>query len=246
MLTTILLSSGVADTRHPEYQALKGRIHKELLNRLDLARLSQVKREDAEPELRGLIVGMLEREEQRTPLSLAERENLVLDVLNELFGLGPLEELLRDPAISDILVNRHDQVYIEREGRLESTNSVFRDDRHLLQIIERIVSSVGRRIDESSPMVDARLQDGSRVNADHSAAGARRSRAVDSPVSNRPPGGSRSRRARFPHEADAGFPCGCRVQPAQRDCLGRHRRRKDDAAERPLRLHRRQGAGDHD
>jgi pilus assembly protein CpaF len=99
------------------------------------------------------------------PLSLAERESLVVDVLHELFGLGPLEALLADPSISDILVNRHDQVYVEREGRLEETDIVFRDDRHLLQIIERIVSAVGRRIDESSPMVDARLQDGSRVNA---------------------------------------------------------------------------------
>src|SRR5207244_4224627 len=87
------------------------------------------------------------------------------DVLNELFGLGPLEALLRDPDISDILVNRFDQVYIERNGRLEQTSIVFKDDRHLLRIIERIVSSVGRRIDESSPMVDARLADGSRVNA---------------------------------------------------------------------------------
>jgi pilus assembly protein CpaF len=165
LLTPSILSSGVTDTRHPEYQALKGRIHKELLNRLDLARLAQVKREDAEPELRELIVGMFEREEQRTPLSLAERDNLVRDVFNELFGLGPLEDLLTDPSISDILVNRFDQIYIEREGRLESTKAVFRDDRHLLQIIERIVSAVGRRIDESSPMVDARLQDGSRVNA---------------------------------------------------------------------------------
>ena len=86
-------------------------------------------------------------------------------MLNELFGLGPLEELLRDPAISDILVNRFDQVYIERNGVLELTEVVFKDDRHLMRIIERIVSAVGRRIDESSPMVDARLADGSRVNA---------------------------------------------------------------------------------
>ena len=86
-------------------------------------------------------------------------------MLNELFGLGPLEALLRDPTISDILVNRYDQVYIERNGKLEETDIVFKDDRHLMQIIERIVSTVGRRIDESSPMVDARLQDGSRVNA---------------------------------------------------------------------------------
>ena len=91
------------------------------------------------------------------PLSLFEREALIADVLNELFGLGPLEALLKDPAISDILVNRFDQVYVERDGKLEQTDVVFRDDAHLLQIIERIVSSVGRRIDESSPMVDARL-----------------------------------------------------------------------------------------
>jgi pilus assembly protein CpaF len=153
-----------ADTRHPQYQALKGRVHQELLNRLNLDRLSKVKRGEAEPELRGLIIDMLERERD-TPLSLAERDNLITDVLHELFGLGPLEALLSDPSISDILVNRHNQVYIEREGRLEETDVVFRDDAHLLQIIERIVSAVGRRIDESSPMVDARLKDGSRVNA---------------------------------------------------------------------------------
>ena len=159
------LLSNAADTRNPQYQALKGRVHTELLNRLNLDRLSSVKREDAEPELRGIIGGLLEREQQKTPLSQLEREALVDDVLNELFGLGPLEVLLADGSISDILVNRFDQVYIERNGKLEETDIVFRDDRHLQQIIERIVSSVGRRIDESSPMVDARLKDGSRVNA---------------------------------------------------------------------------------
>ena len=165
MSTSIAVGSVSADTRRLEYQALKGRIHQELLNKLNLERLARVRREDAEPELRPLIIDILGREEQRTPLSLAERENLVVDVFNELFGLGPLEELLSDPSISDILVNRFDQVFIEREGRLEMTSAVFRDDRHVLQIIERIVSAVGRRIDESSPMVDARLKDGSRVNA---------------------------------------------------------------------------------
>ena len=115
--------------------------------------------------MRAVIVSILEREQQTTPLSHAERESLVVEVLDELFGLGPLETLLADRAISDILVNRFDQVYIERNGRLEATDVTFRDDRHLLQIIERIVSAVGRRIDESSPMVDARLKDGSRVNA---------------------------------------------------------------------------------
>ena len=153
------------DTRRSDYQELKSRIHQSLLDRLDLDRLAYVKREDAEPEIRTLIAVMLDREAESTPLSLYERESLVTDVLNELFGLGPLESLLRDHAISDILINRHDQVYIERNGVLELTSVVFKDDRHLLRIIERIVSAVGRRIDESSPMVDARLADGSRVNA---------------------------------------------------------------------------------
>lgn len=153
------------DVRRTDYQDLKSRVHQALLDRLDLDRLAYVKREDAEPEIRTLISAMLDRESETTPLSLYERESLIADVLNELFGLGPLEALLRDPAISDILINRFDQVYIERNGLLELTDVVFKDDRHLLRIIERIVSAVGRRIDESSPMVDARLADGSRVNA---------------------------------------------------------------------------------
>jgi pilus assembly protein CpaF len=143
---------------------LKGRIHQDLLNKLNLDRLTRISRADAEPEIRGVIATMLDRESSNVPLSLHERESLTTDVLNEVFGLGPLELLLKDPTISDILVNRANQVYIEREGRIEETGIVFRDDKHLMQIIERIVSAVGRRIDESSPMVDARLQDGSRVN----------------------------------------------------------------------------------
>src|SRR6476619_7458814 len=165
VLTTLTLATQPPNVRPPEYQQLKGRVHTELLNRLRLVKLANITREDAEPELRSLIVGILEREQETTPLSFSEREALIVEVLDELFGLGPLEALLADRSISDILVNRFDQVYIEREGRLEETDVVFRDDRHLLQIIERIVSAVGRRIDESSPMVDARLADGSRVNA---------------------------------------------------------------------------------
>jgi len=153
------------DTRRSDYQELKSSIHQTLLDRLDLDRLAFVKREDAEPEIRQVIIAILARGTETTPLSLSERERLTTDVLNELFGLGPLEELLRDPAISDVLVNRFDQVYIERDGVLELTQLSFKDDRHLMRIIERIVSAVGRRIDESSPMVDARLADGSRVNA---------------------------------------------------------------------------------
>jgi pilus assembly protein CpaF len=158
-------AGGPPDVRHPHYQQIKGRIHQELLNRLNLERLARVRREQAEPEIRGLILALLETETQTTPLSLYERESMTVDVLDELFGLGPLEALLKDPDVSDILVNRYNLVYVEREGRIEESPIVFRDDRHMMQIIERIVSSVGRRIDESSPMVDARLADGSRVNA---------------------------------------------------------------------------------
>jgi pilus assembly protein CpaF len=153
------------DARSRYYQDLKSRVHNELLNRLDLDRLTRLQRDVAEPEIRNLITTMLDRESTATPLSLFERESLMADVINELFGLGPLELLLRDSSVSDILVNRHDQVYVEREGKLQETDIIFKDDVHLMQIIERIVSSVGRRIDESSPMVDARLADGSRVNA---------------------------------------------------------------------------------
>jgi pilus assembly protein CpaF len=158
-------TASTTDPRQRSYQELKARVHSDLLNRLNLDRLTQMGQQEAEPEIRRLILDILERGKDTTPLSLGERETLVVDVLNELFGLGPLEGLLRDTAISDILVNRFDQVYVERDGRLQQTDIVFRDDRHLMQIIERIVSTVGRRIDESSPMVDARLRDGSRVNA---------------------------------------------------------------------------------
>jgi pilus assembly protein CpaF len=154
-----------ADIRHPHYQTIKAKVHQELLNRLNLERLARISRDQAEPEIRTLILGLLETETKTTPLSLYERESMTVDVLDELFGLGPLEALLKDPSVSDILVNRFNHVYVEREGKIEECTAVFRDDKHLMQIIERIVSSVGRRIDESSPMVDARLADGSRVNA---------------------------------------------------------------------------------
>ena len=152
--------------RNPRYQEIRSAIHQELLNRLNLERLGRVSREEAEPELRQLILTLLDREALQHPLSLVERDNLVSDVLHELFGLGPLEVLLQDPDVSDILVNGPRQVFIERNGLLEEAHNIaFKDDAHLMRIIERIVSMVGRRIDESSPMVDARLSDGSRVNA---------------------------------------------------------------------------------
>jgi len=153
------------DTRQNHYQEVKSRIHEQLLNRLNLERLSQVKRSEAEPKLRSVIKTLLEKEAENTPLSLYEPESIIVDVFNELFGLGPLEAILVDRDVSDILVNRFNQIYVEKNGMLEQVDAVFKDDAHLMRIIERIVSTVGRRIDESSPMVDARLLDGSRVNA---------------------------------------------------------------------------------
>ncbi|MFQ5890171.1 MAG: CpaF family protein [Gemmatimonadota bacterium] len=144
-------------------QEIKVRIHRQLLERLNLSNLDALDKNQVVGEIRKVVHDLLARE--ATPLNLEEREELVGQVLDEIFGLGPLEPLLQDPGVSDILVNTYSQVMIERNGRLEKTDVRFKDDRHLLQIIDRIVSAVGRRIDDSSPMVDARLADGSRVNA---------------------------------------------------------------------------------
>jgi pilus assembly protein CpaF len=145
------------------FQEMKARLHRTLINRMDLTKLNSLTQEQVHAEVSRLAEAVLAQEAM--PLSVAERERLVNDVQHELFGLGPLEPLLADPTISDILVNSHKTIYIERRGKIERTNVQFKDDEHLMRVIERIVSSVGRRIDESSPMVDARLQDGSRVNA---------------------------------------------------------------------------------
>jgi len=145
------------------YLELKASVHRKLLNRLNLEALAQSDRARAESEIRTLVGELLA--EEGTPLSLGEREVLFGELLDDVFGLGPLEPLLRDPTISDILVNTHRHVFVERGGVLEKVSANFQDDRHLLRVIDRIVSGVGRRIDDSSPMVDARLADGSRVNA---------------------------------------------------------------------------------
>ena len=146
-----------------DFTELKLKVHRTLLSKVDLEKLSRVGDEQARTAIQRLIKTLLE--EEAVPLSAAEKQTLQSDLIDEIFGLGPLETLLKDHTISDILVNRHDQVFIERAGILHRTNIRFRDDDHLLQIIGRIVAKVGRRIDESSPMVDARLSDGSRVNA---------------------------------------------------------------------------------
>jgi pilus assembly protein CpaF len=146
-----------------EYQQVKADLHRKILDRLDLEKLGRKTGDTAREEVLVLIRNSVNAEV--VPLSFAERERLSREILDEIFGLGPLEPLLKDPTISDILVNRFDRVYIERAGKLELTGLSFKDNQHLMQIIERIVSRVGRRVDESSPMVDARLPDGSRVNA---------------------------------------------------------------------------------
>ena len=146
-----------------EFQQLKARLHREVLDRLNLESLQQMDRETATQGIRGLITDLMNQES--TPLSTSERRLIMDEILDEIFGLGPLEPLLSDTSVNDILVNTHDQIYVERQGRLEATTVSFKDDNHLMQIIDRIVSRVGRRIDESSPMVDARLADGSRINA---------------------------------------------------------------------------------
>lgn len=145
------------------YQALKREVHHCVLDRVELERLSRLPTDQVRQEIGALISRILE--EERVPASDVERKQLIADVYDEMFGFGPLEALLRDPTISDILVNTSKQTYVERKGRLELTDVTFYDDAHLMKVIEKIVSRVGRRIDESSPMVDARLPDGSRVNA---------------------------------------------------------------------------------
>jgi pilus assembly protein CpaF len=147
----------------PEYQELKFALHRKLLDRINLEALSSVASERVRNEVRAAVARLVE--EERAPLSITEKDRVIEEVLDEVFGLGPLEPLLADPTISDILVTTPALVFVERAGKLYRTPVEFKDNAHLLRIIEKIVSRVGRRVDESSPLVDARLPDGSRVNA---------------------------------------------------------------------------------
>lgn len=147
----------------PEYQELKFTLHRKLLDKINLEALATIDNQRVRGEVRQALIALIDAEP--TLLSALEKQQICDEVLDEVFGLGPLEAMLQDATISDILVNTHKQVYVERKGQLELTNVTFRDDQHLLRIIDKIVSQVGRRIDESNPMVDARLLDGSRVNA---------------------------------------------------------------------------------
>ena len=145
------------------YFELKSQIHRKLIGVLNLERASSIPKDRIRAEIGRVVERLLD--EERVPMTTAEQTKIVEEVLDEVLGLGPLEPLLKEPSISDILVNRHDKVFIERNGKLSETQVRFKDDAHLLHIIEKIVSQVGRRIDEAQPIVDARLQDGSRVNA---------------------------------------------------------------------------------
>jgi pilus assembly protein CpaF len=148
-----------------EYFELKTRIHGKLLDLIDLSMIDALEEDALRGELRRLVQGILLEEQNSVPLNSSERERIIAEIQDEVIGLGPLEPLMKDPTISDILVNTYKHIYIERRGKLELTESRFQDDVHLRKIIDKIVSAVGRRIDESCPMVDARLADGSRVNA---------------------------------------------------------------------------------
>src|SRR5216110_2039953 len=172
-LNQVVLSSAVPAVRIADngkkaglnfkvYQELKSSLHRDLLNKIDVEKVATMRDERTRSQALAVIQDLVAN--LQTPLSGRERERLALEVLDEVFGLGPLEPLLQDPGINDILVNGHKQVYVERAGILEETNIRFKDETHLMHIIDKIVSGVGRHIDESSPMVDARLADGSRVN----------------------------------------------------------------------------------
>ena len=163
VLWTGIISRGRQNVELLNLEKYKAEIHRTLISKLDLEKLSRVNSSQARHAVSGIVKEIIA--DQRVPLNFDEQEKIQADLLDEVFGLGPLEPLLRDPKISDILVNDKDHVFIEKGGLLQKVSTAFRDDRHLLQIIDRIVSRVGRRVDESSPMVDARLPDGSRVNA---------------------------------------------------------------------------------
>jgi pilus assembly protein CpaF len=156
-------SNGVAKERDGVYQKIKSTVHRQLIERLDVGRIQDDNKEEIKRQVRPVVIDLISS--HSAPMSGTERLMMADEVLDEVFGFGPLESILKDLEISDILVNRFDEIYVEKKGKLQKIEAKFRDDKHLLQIIDRIVSRIGRRVDENSPMVDARLPDGSRVNA---------------------------------------------------------------------------------
>jgi pilus assembly protein CpaF len=214
-------------------QQIKTAVHQELIRRMDLEKISQM-HENRASQQQLLVVILQLIDEQKIPLSLRERDGLAQEVLDEVFGLGPLEPLLKDPTVNDILVNTYNSVYVERRGVLEKTSVIFQDNQHLMQIIDRIVSAVGRRVDESSPMVDARLKDGSRVNVIIPPL------AVDGPILSIRKFSAKPLSAQdLVHPTYAPNAGELRSSPPQHHRLWRHGFRKDDAPERPFCFHSR-------
>ncbi len=162
-MSKLATPSRPTDSKENSFEELKQRIHNKLVDKLDLSRVGELEGETLRREIRLVVEHLCDSED--TLLNRNERERLVNEVLDETFGLGPLEMLLKDPTVSDILINGPKNVYIERRGKMEKTSVIFRDNNHLMQIIDRIISKVGRRVDETCPMVDARMADGSRFNA---------------------------------------------------------------------------------
>ncbi len=226
-------------------QEIKAAVHLGLIKRLDLEKIALMHENPASQQQLVAVIQQLIGE-QNIPLSAAERDRLAQEVLDEVFGLGPLEPLLQDPTVNDILVNTYNAVYVERRGVLEKTTVIFKDDRHLMHVIDKIVSAVGRRVDESSPMVDARLKDGSRVNAIIPPL------AVDGPIlsirkfGSKPLGAEDLLRNKALTEPMLEDPEGCGPGPAQHHRLRRHGRGQDHIAERAVQLYRRAGAHHHD
>ena len=233
----------VTSINRTDFTSVKTAIHRKLIQKLNLDKLTEAHREDVRREVSQILEAIVHGES--TPMNLQERERLVQELLDEVFGLGPLEPLLADPTVSDILVNTYKRVYVERKGLLEKTSIQFRDDTHLMGIIDRIVSAIGRRIDESSPMVDARLADGSRVNA------------IIPPLSLDGPCLSHSAVwCSAPHcrgspkqynvdSADARTPARLRQGKAERSHLWRYGRRQNHFLECTFRLHLGQGTDRH-
>lgn len=162
-MSKLMTSFRSTDPKESSFEDLKQRIHGKLVDKLDLSRVGEMDNDTLRREIRLVVEHLCDSED--TLLNRNERDRLVNEVLDETFGLGPLEMLLKDHTISDILINGPKNIYCERNGRVEKTNVVFRDNKHLMQIIDRIISKVGRRVDETCPMVDARMMDGSRFNA---------------------------------------------------------------------------------
>ena len=221
----------------------KVRLHRQLIDEIDLAAMERI----PEAELRKQITEMLGEHvlSERLPLNAEELDAFADELFDEMTGLGPIEPLLADPTISDILINTHSLVFVERHGQLEETPVRFKDEAHLLRILNKIVAGVGRRVDESQPMVDARLEDGSRVNA------VIRPLAVDGPLisirkfSKKPLLARQARRLRQHPAANGGSPGRRRQGPRHRDRFGRHGQRQDHHAERAFQLHFAQGAAGH-